>query len=586
MDASPLEPCPSGNGSDPFPPGFGQGDALASFPPPPPRVQAASAWNATQHRPSGTAAAVQSVAQQHSPQQTSGTIAAMLLSGSSAWNTLQSITTPARTAAQGFVRTAILQVRNAARDLATPGRELKHDVPEPEWYGRMSDSIISATTDASRFPVVQQQRVQNQCPPRICDGVLTGNAAGDASRVVTVNAAVDASRKSTTTMVCEDHGTRVHITPAGAFRGRRSWTEPDMPNTAMLPTPARTSEGLPSEYFSSVSSAVPPPGALRGSMSATLSYLEPTFVEPRMPEAPTFPDPRRVSNGLLPEYSPFASWHQRDERRISLEPERPLPDPEPPPSAIGRAQAMVIYPPHQHNARRCFYEGWREESTDQKLNARDFLRSFEVVRATQLGWDDARAIAECKIRCSHKIDNELALLEAWEQQGWEIWKAAFIDRFRHINEDYDKFKKLLNACCNSNESISTFNASFEQMISDVMEICPGRPMPDVALKHIYLQAIPPTVRERAAPRLDSGMKLHAVMQLCAQTEYYASLPITSDHSQCRDNALSSASTYVIRSLPSYGSMEERHAAYRKRALRRAADARRKAGVRNVGVQTG
>ena len=31
---------------------------------------------------------------------------------------------------------------------------------------------------------------------------------------------------------------------------------------------------------------------------------------------------------------------------------------------------------------------------------------------------------ECKIRCSHKIDNELALLEAWEQQGWEIWKAA------------------------------------------------------------------------------------------------------------------------------------------------------------------
>jgi hypothetical protein len=98
--------------------------------------------------------------------------------------------------------------------------------------------------------------------------------------------------------------------------------------------------------------------------------------------------------------------------------------------------------------------------------------------------------------------------------------------------------------------------------------------------------IPPTVRERAAPRLDSGMKLHAVMQLCAQTEYYASLPITSDHSQCRDNALSSASTYVIRSLPSYGSMEERHAAYRKRALRRAAYARRKAGVRNVGVQTG
>ena len=80
--------------------------------------------------------------------------------------------------------------------------------------------------------------------------------------------------------------------------------------------------------------------------------------------------------------------------------------------------------------------------------------------------------------------------------------------------------------------------------------------------------------------------LHAVMQLCAQTEYYASLPITSDHSQCRDNALSSASTYVIRSLPSYGSMEERHAAYRKRALRRAAYARRKAGVRNVGVQTG
>ena len=510
----------------------------------------------------------------------------MLLSGSSAWNTLQSITTPARTAAQGFVRTAILQVRNAARDLATPGRELKHDVPEPEWYGRMSDSIISATTDASRFPVVQQPIVQNQCPPRICDGVLTGNAAGDASRVVTVNAAVDASRKSTTTMVCEDHGTRVHITPAGAFRGRRSWTEPDMPNTAMFPTPARTSEGLPSGYFSSVSSTVPPPGALRGSMSATLSYLEPTFVEPRMPEAPTFPDPRRVSNGLLPEYSPFASRHQRDARRISLEPERPLTDPEPPPSAIGRVQAMVIYPPHQHNARRCFYEGWREESTDQKLNARDFLRSFEVVRATQLGWDDARAIAECKTRCSHKIENELALLEAWEHQGWEIWKAAFIDRFRHINEDYDKFQKLLNACCNSNESISTFNASFEQMISDVMEICSGRPMPDAALKHMYLQAIPPTVRERAAPRLDSGMKLHAVMQLCAQTEYYASLPITSDHSQCRDNALSSASTYVIRSLPSYGSMEERHAAYRKRALRRAAYARRKAGVRNVGVQTG
>jgi hypothetical protein len=38
-------------------------------------------------------------------------------------------------------------------------------------------------------------------------------------------------------------------------------------------------------------------------------------------------------------------------------------------------------------------------------------------------------------------------------------------------------------------------------------------MPDAALKHIYLQAIPPTVRERAAPRLDSGMKLHAVMNL-------------------------------------------------------------------------
>jgi len=58
-----------------------------------------------------------------------------------------------------------------------------------------------------------------------------------------------------------------------------------MPNTAMFPTPARTSEGLPSEYFSSVSSAVPPPGALRASMSAALSYLEPTFVEPRIPEA-------------------------------------------------------------------------------------------------------------------------------------------------------------------------------------------------------------------------------------------------------------------------------------------------------------
>ena len=48
------------------------------------------------------------------------------------------------------------------------------------------------------------------------------------------------------------------------------------------------------------------------------------------------------------------------------------------------------------------------------------------------------------------------------------------------------------------ESISTFNASFEQMISDVMEICSGRPMPDKALKHIYLQAIPPTVRERVS----------------------------------------------------------------------------------------
>ena len=35
MDASPLEPYPPGDGSDPFPPGFGQGDALASFPPPP-----------------------------------------------------------------------------------------------------------------------------------------------------------------------------------------------------------------------------------------------------------------------------------------------------------------------------------------------------------------------------------------------------------------------------------------------------------------------------------------------------------------------------------------------------------------------
>ena len=96
---------------------------------------------------------------------------------------------------------------------------------------------------------------------------------------------------------------RAYMSHPQAFRGRRSWTEPDMPNTAMLPTPARTSEGLPSGFFSSVSSTVPPPGALRGSMSATLSYLEPTFVEPRMPEAPTFPDPRRVSNGLLPEYS-------------------------------------------------------------------------------------------------------------------------------------------------------------------------------------------------------------------------------------------------------------------------------------------
>ena len=192
----------------------------------------------------------------------------------------------------------------------------------------MSDSIISATTDASRFPAVQQQIVQDQCPPRICDGVLTGNAA------------VDASRKSTTTMVCEDHGTRVHITPAGAFRGLRSWAEPDMPNTAMFPTPARTSEGLPPEYFSSVSSAVPPPGAFRGSMSAALSYLEPTFMEPRMTEAPTFPDPHRVRNGLLTEYSPFAPWHQQDARRISLEPERPLPDPEPPPSAIWRAPCL------------------------------------------------------------------------------------------------------------------------------------------------------------------------------------------------------------------------------------------------------
>ena len=30
MDASPLEPYPPGDGSDPFPPGFGQGEAQSS----------------------------------------------------------------------------------------------------------------------------------------------------------------------------------------------------------------------------------------------------------------------------------------------------------------------------------------------------------------------------------------------------------------------------------------------------------------------------------------------------------------------------------------------------------------------------
>ena len=44
-------------------------------------LDAAYGADTRQHRPSGSAAAVQSVAQQHSPQQTSGTIAAMLLTG-------------------------------------------------------------------------------------------------------------------------------------------------------------------------------------------------------------------------------------------------------------------------------------------------------------------------------------------------------------------------------------------------------------------------------------------------------------------------------------------------------------------------
>lgn len=460
-------------------------------------------------------------------------------------------------------RIATQQVRQATRDLAPPRRERirVQDVPEPEWYGWDGRTGCNTPSTSTFDTAIPSKATSDQHSPPIC----------------------------------------------GTSCDRSLWAEPYMPETVMFPTPGRPSEGLPPEYFSS---AVTLPGNPNTSMLPEPDHRwEPTLMEPNM-EVPMCLAPYCVSD-LLPEHCAFASRCGQDTgrvlRRALFEPERPPPDPEPPPSAIGRVPAtpresptttrpprhrmesqcifaqqsvdpsLVIYQPDQQTGRWCFYDGRRGESTDHQLNARDFMRSFEVMRATQFGWDDARAIAECKVRCSYKLDSELATLEVLEPQGWRLWKAAFIDRFRHVTEDYDKFDKLLNACCKNDESIPTFNASFVQIIADVKEICLGKPMPDEILKHIYLRAIPPAVREQAASKLDKETKLHDAMLLCAQTEYYMHLPT--------ESALPSASTYVIRSLPSYSSREERIIAARKRADRRAATARRKAGLRNVGIQT-
>ena len=191
---------------------------------------------------------------------------------------------------------------------------------------------------------------------------------------------------------------------------------------------------------------------------------------------------------------------------------------------------VMVIQSSQQTGRLCFFSGHRGKSTTSTLNARDFMKSFEVVRATQLQWSEQQAINECKHRCSAKLDDQLATFAQWEQYGWEAWKAKFIDHFRHILDDHQKMSSLLNAKCDG--SISTFNAYFEQLINEVKsDLCGGVPFPDAALRHIYMNALPKELRSQAATQMTTDKTLFEIMQLCAHTEYFSCLPQgPSDHS--------------------------------------------------------
>jgi len=260
--------------------------------------------------------------------------------------------------------------------------------------------------------------------------------------------------------------------------------------------------------------------------SALLSAA--AMVSPTQTEHAPVPQYRRRSYELPSTSQPVAS------------PRMPSQQPAPRPASVidPRHQEyhkpVVVVQSQQQTGRFCFYSGHREESTSTKLNARDFMKSFEVIRATQF-WTEQESIAECKARCHAKLDDQLATFKDWERFGWEAWKAKFIDHFRHILEDQQKMDNFLSPKCDG--PVATFNAHFEQLINEVrVDLCEGAPCPDAILRHIYLRALPKDLRSQAAPSLTADKKLFDIMQLCAQTEYYTALPSGTSGSSPKDKS--------------------------------------------------
>ena len=190
---------------------------------------------------------------------------------------------------------------------------------------------------------------------------------------------------------------------------------------------------------------------------------------------------------------------------------------------IPNQRPVVIHASHQQTGRYCAFNGGkgRAGARDKDMNVRDFIISFQIVADAQGGtWTQAQMIAECKNRCNHKLDKQLALLAAYEPFGWETWKNAFINHFRDSDDDFHTLNALLNIKARPGQTISDFNAYFNQVICEAEQIC-EQPLPDALLKHLYLNGIPADLRRLVAPVIQPHFTVHDCHHTCATTAFHA-----------------------------------------------------------------